>query len=91
MDWKLFATAFTTVFLAELGDKTQLATATFAAAGGSRWVIFAASASALSLSALLATLVGSSLGKVVSPQLLMRLAGVGFIAVGVWVLASSRS
>ncbi len=45
MDWKVFATVFGTVFLAELGDKTQLATVLFAAEGNvSLWTIFAGAA-----------------------------------------------
>jgi putative Ca2+/H+ antiporter (TMEM165/GDT1 family) len=50
MDWKVFATVFSTVFLAELGDKTQLATVLFASrSAASLWTIFIAASVALVL------------------------------------------
>ena len=91
MDWKLALTTFTTVFLAELGDKTQLATLTFASSGHSRWAVFIGSACALVLTSALAVLAGEAVTRVVSPNLLKRVAGVAFVAIGVWVLYSSRS
>jgi Ca2+/H+ antiporter, TMEM165/GDT1 family len=91
MDWKLALTTFTTVFLAELGDKTQLATMTFASSGQSRWAVFAGSASALVLTSALAVLAGEAVTRVVSPTLLKRIAGVAFVAIGAWVLFDSRS
>ena len=52
VNWQSFAPVFVTIFLAEIGDKTQLATVLFAADGkASRWLVFAAAASALVLSA----------------------------------------
>jgi len=89
MDPKLFATVFLTIFVAELGDKTQLATVLYAAdASHPRLTVFAASAAALVLSAGLGVLAGSLLADVVSPRVVRWVAGLGFIAVGVWVLAS---
>jgi putative Ca2+/H+ antiporter (TMEM165/GDT1 family) len=82
---------FVTVFLAELGDKTQLATLMFAAeANSSRLGIFLASASALVLSSLIAVLVGSQLTAYVPPRVLKLAAGCGFIAIGIWVLVDLR-
>ncbi|NDY43663.1 TMEM165/GDT1 family protein, partial [Dissulfurirhabdus thermomarina] len=63
MDPKLFLTTFTAVFLAELGDKTQLATVGFAAGSGARWTVFAAASSALVLSTLVGVLVGGAAGE----------------------------
>ena len=88
-EWKMLAVIFGTVFLAEIGDKTQLATMLFSARGeASRWVVFAGSASALVLAAGIGVLVGSQIERFVSPQALKIVAGVGFILVGVWTLVS---
>ena len=87
MDPKLFATVFTTVFVAELGDKTQLATLLYAAdAAHPRLTVFAASACALVLTSAIAVAAGGAVSQVVSPRLLRWIAGLGFIAVGLWVL-----
>lgn len=78
-----------TVFLAEIGDKTQLATMLFSAdAKTSKWMVFFGSATALVLAAGIGVLVGSQLEKFVSPSTLKWLAGFGFIGVGVWTLVS---
>ena len=81
---------FGTVFLAEIGDKTQLATMLFAAdpKAVSKWSVFAGSASALVLAAAIGVLVGVGLERAISPRVLKILAGIGFIAVGVWTLIS---
>ena len=90
MDWKLAATTFGTVFLAELGDKTQLATLVFATGGRSRLPVFLGAAAALVATSALAVLAGDAVSRVVSPTLLKRIAGVAFVAIGGWVLWSSR-
>lgn len=78
---------FIAVFLAELGDKTQLATMLFAAQPGARpAAVFVAAATALVASALLAVVVGATLGQWLPAERVRPLAGVGFIAVGVWIL-----
>jgi putative Ca2+/H+ antiporter (TMEM165/GDT1 family) len=87
--WQAFLTVFLTVFLAEIGDKTQLATLLFSAKGEtSKWVVFAGSASALVLAAGIGVLVGGALERIVSPATLKIVAGLGFIAVGVWTLVA---
>ena len=89
MDLKLFATVFASVFVAELGDKTQLATLLFASdAARPKLTVFAASASALVLTSALGVLAGSFVAEYLSPKLLRWVAGLGFLAVGVWVLAA---
>jgi putative Ca2+/H+ antiporter (TMEM165/GDT1 family) len=90
MDWKLALTTFVTVFLAELGDKTQLATLTFAAESRSRWPVFLGSASALVATSALAVVGGEAIARVVPPILLKRIAGLAFVLIGAWVLWSSR-
>lgn len=83
---------FVTIFLAELGDKTQLATLLFAAdLHTSKLGVFAASSAALILSSLLAVLLGAQLSVYVSPKMLKLLAGVGFVAVGIWTLLDARA
>ena len=86
---RAFFTVFTTVFIAEIGDKTQLATMLFASeAKVSKWIIFAGSALALTLAAAIGVLVGAQLEKFVSPRTLKVVAGVGFIAIGLWTIVS---
>lgn len=83
---------FVTVFLAELGDKTQVATLLFAADPRlSRLGVFVASAGALALSSLLAVLVGGQLSTVLSPRLLKGIAGAGFVLIGLWTLLDLRN
>jgi putative Ca2+/H+ antiporter (TMEM165/GDT1 family) len=86
MEWKLFTSTFAVVFIAELGDKTQLATLSLAAGGSSRWVVFLGSALALVASAAIAVIVGAALVKVIPPIWLKRGAGVIFIVLGVLYL-----
>ena len=89
MFWKTFVTVLTTVFLAEIGDKTQLATMLFSAkANTSRWAVFLGSSMALVLAAGIGVLIGGQLEKFISPQTLKWIAGFGFIAVGIWTLIS---
>jgi putative Ca2+/H+ antiporter (TMEM165/GDT1 family) len=89
IDPKLFATVFATVFIAELGDKTQLATLLYASdASHSRITVFAAAAAALVVSSALGVLAGSLVAEYVDPRHVRWVAGFGFIAVGVWVLLS---
>jgi putative Ca2+/H+ antiporter (TMEM165/GDT1 family) len=87
MDPKLFLTVFATVFVAELGDKTQLATLLYASdASRSKLTVFAASATALVVSSALGVLAGGLVAEHVKPATVRWIAGLGFIAVGVWVL-----
>ena len=85
--WKSFATVFAAIFIAEIGDKTQLATLLFSAEGQtSRWIIFAGSAAALVAAAAIGVIVGAQLERFVKPQTLKIVAGAGFIAIGVWTI-----
>ena len=88
MDPQLFLTVFTTVFVAELGDKTQLATLLYASdAANPKLTVFTASASALVLTSLLGVAAGGLLAQHVDPRWMSWIAGAGFIAIGVWTLA----
>ncbi len=86
MDWKLFASAFAAIFVAEIGDKTQLATLSLSSGGSSRWVVFAGSALALVTTSALAVVGGEALTRIVPPFWLRRAAGVAFLALGAWFL-----
>ena len=87
MDLKLFAVTFFAILLAELGDKTQLATLLYASdADHPKMTIFAASAAALVLTSALGVLGGSLIGEYVSPKVVRWVAGFSFIGVGLWVL-----
>jgi len=87
MDLKTLFTVFGSVFVAELGDKTQLATLLFASEKEvSKLTVFIGSASALVLTSALGVLVGALLSEHINGRYLHYLAGAGFIAIGVWTL-----
>ncbi len=87
MDWKVLVTVFSAVFIAELGDKTQLATMLFAADKEvSKWTVFFGASMALVVASAIGVIVGSTLSAYVSEKLLHYIAGTGFIAIGVWTL-----
>jgi putative Ca2+/H+ antiporter (TMEM165/GDT1 family) len=87
MDLKALATVFASVFIAELGDKTQIATLLFATdhAVGKLTVFIAASA-ALVVATGIGVLAGGFVSQHVGPSALKYVAGTGFIAIGVWTL-----
>lgn len=90
MDWKILATVFTTVFIAELGDKTQLATLLFATDREvNKWVVFIGASTALILTSALGVLAGGLISQTVSEKQLHFVAGIGFIAIGIWTLVKS--
>ena len=87
MDWKIFATVFGTVFLAELGDKTQLATLLFASKNaGVLWTIFLGASAALVLASAIGVAAGALVAQYVNPRYLSYAAGVGFIVIGAWTI-----
>ncbi|RQW91398.1 MAG: TMEM165/GDT1 family protein [Geobacter sp.] len=87
MDIKILLTVFTTVFLAELGDKTQLATLLFAADKDvSKWTVFIGASMALVVASGIGVLAGGFVSQYVSEKYLSYLAGVGFIVIGIWTL-----
>ena len=87
MDFKILSTVFASVFIAELGDKTQLATMLFASDKDiSKLTVFAGASLALILTSALGVVAGSALSQYVSEKVLHYLAGTGFIAIGIWTL-----
>jgi putative Ca2+/H+ antiporter (TMEM165/GDT1 family) len=84
---KPYLAVFVSVFIAELGDKTQLATLLFASDPTvSRVGVFLAAAAALVASSLLAVLAGAGLGSAIAPGILKTMAAIAFIAIGLWML-----
>jgi Ca2+/H+ antiporter, TMEM165/GDT1 family len=88
MDWKLFLTTFGAIFMAEMGDKTQLATLSMSASGASRWVVFAGSALALVATSAIAVVFGEAIARVIPPIWIKRAAGVIFLVLGCMYLFS---
>jgi putative Ca2+/H+ antiporter (TMEM165/GDT1 family) len=85
---RAFLTIFATVLLAELGDKTQLATMLFATdKENPKLVVFLAAAGALITASAIAVLAGGLVGKYVNPKYLSWIAGAGFIGIGIWTIA----
>jgi putative Ca2+/H+ antiporter (TMEM165/GDT1 family) len=90
MDWKIFLTIFTAVFIAELGDKTQLATMLFAADREvSKYTVFIAASAALVVATALGVLAGSLLSEYINEKYLHYIAGIGFITIGAYTLYSA--
>jgi putative Ca2+/H+ antiporter (TMEM165/GDT1 family) len=90
MDVRLLVTVFATVLLAELGDKTQVSTMMFAASpDASKLSVFLGSALALVVSSAIGVVAGAFVGSWLNPTLVTRLAGLGFILVGVWTLTKT--
>ncbi|CAD5984343.1 hypothetical protein PCC9214_05257 [Planktothrix tepida] len=73
--WKIFVSTFITIFLAEIGDKTQLTTLLMTAESHAPWIVFAGAGSALVLTSLLGVLLGQWLATRISPRTLERAAG----------------
>jgi len=86
MNWEIVLSTFIVVFLAELGDKTQLSTMTLAASKNASWSVFLGSALALVLSSLLGVLVGANLYRVVPAHVIKYVGGGVFVVFGVLML-----
>ena len=87
MDPKLFATVFATVFLAEIGDKTQLATMLYAGQHrAGKGTVFLAASLALVIVTAIGVLAGDLVARTVPERTLRWIAGAGFLAIGAWTL-----
>jgi putative Ca2+/H+ antiporter (TMEM165/GDT1 family) len=86
MDWRVFLTTFGVIFLAEMGDKTQLAAMSMAAQTKKPWAVFIAAALALTAVSAIGVLVGSVLGNYLPLLWIKRVAAVAFIVIGVLIL-----
>ena len=91
MDFPLLFSTFLTVFLAELGDKTQLATVALSGTSNRPLAVFLGSSSALVLASLIGALAGGSIAAVIRTDVLQLLASIGFLVIGgrlLWPLVS---
>lgn len=87
MEYKLLITVFAAVFIAELGDKTQLATMLFAANKEvSKLTVFVGASLALIVASAIGVLAGSAISQYVGEKLLHYIAGIGFLGIGIWTL-----
>lgn len=87
MDWKIFLLIFASVFIAELGDKTQIATMLFATDKEvSKYLVFFAASAALIVASAIGVLAGSLLSDFINEKYLHYFAGVGFIVIGLITL-----
>ena len=86
MDWRIFLTTFGVIFLAEMGDKTQLAAMTMAAESKRPWMVFLGAALALATVSAIGVMAGSVIGNYVPLIWIKRAAAVVFIAIGVLIL-----
>src|SRR5690242_15177774 len=86
MDVRVFLTTFGVIFLAEMGDKTQLAAMTMAADSKKPWAVFLGASLALAAVSALGVLVGSLVGDYVPIEWVKRVAAMAFIVIGVLML-----
>lgn len=87
MDWKIFGTAFLTLFLAELGDKTQLAVITMTSSTESKLSVLLGASLALVVVTVIGVAVGGVLSQYIPTEWLQRIVAVAFILIGVLMLA----
>jgi len=90
MDIKIISTVFVAIFIAELGDKTQLATLLFASGKDvSKMSVFIGASLALIAASGIGVLVGALISSSVNEKYLRYIAGAGFIAIGIWTLVKA--
>jgi putative Ca2+/H+ antiporter (TMEM165/GDT1 family) len=86
MDWRVLLTTFGVIFLAEMGDKTQLAAMTMAAQSKKPWAVFIGAALALTAVSAIGVLVGGIIGNYVPLVWVKRVAAIAFIVIGILIL-----
>src|SRR5687768_6578416 len=86
MDWRVLLTTFGIIFLAEMGDKTQLAAMTMAADKKRPWEVFLGASLALAAVSAVGILVGTALGHYLPLDWIKRVAGAAFVVIGVLIL-----
>lgn len=87
---KIFMVTFITIFLAELGDKTQIATLLFASnKEHSKLIVFLGAALALVITSAIGVFLGSVLSNYINEKTLKYMGGIGFLVMGLWTLMAS--
>ncbi len=86
MDWQVFTTTFTMIFIAEMGDKTQFAALAASAGSKSTISVLLAVVLALSIAGILGVVAGKYLGEFLNPQYIKWVSGTLFIGIGLWIL-----
>jgi putative Ca2+/H+ antiporter (TMEM165/GDT1 family) len=89
INWQVIGSAFLMIFLAELGDKTQLSTFAFASQSKSPLSVFLGASLALVLSSLLGVALGGLIGRFVPERIMKVLAAAVFLGFGVWTLVEA--
>jgi putative Ca2+/H+ antiporter (TMEM165/GDT1 family) len=84
--WRVFVSTFITIFLAELGDKTQVTTLLMSAQSESPWIVFLGAGSALIATSLIGVLVGQWLARRLAPKTLDTAAGTVLLGITLWLL-----
>jgi putative Ca2+/H+ antiporter (TMEM165/GDT1 family) len=87
MDWRTLVATFGAIFLAEMGDKTQLAAVTMAAQSGKPWAVLAGASLALVAVSAIGVAAGAALGATLPVDWVKRAAAFVFIAIGALMLA----
>jgi putative Ca2+/H+ antiporter (TMEM165/GDT1 family) len=86
MDWRVLFTTFGIIFLAEMGDKTQLAAMTMAAEKKRPWEVFFGASLALVTVSAVGIIVGTALGQYLPVEWIKRVAGAAFVVIGLLIL-----
>ena len=89
INWQVLGSAFLMIFLAELGDKTQLSTFAFASQSKSPLSVFLGASLALVLSSLIGVALGGLIGRFVPERIMKVLAAIVFLGFGVWTLVEA--
>ena len=86
MDWQLFGLSFITVFLAEIGDKSQLAAIALGGSSKSPRAVFFGSITALILASFIGVIIGGGVAQIIPTKLLKSLAAIGFVIMALKLL-----
>jgi putative Ca2+/H+ antiporter (TMEM165/GDT1 family) len=85
VDWKIFIATFSTIFIAEIGDKTQFAAIAASAQTDSTWSVLMATVLALALAGAIGVLLGSVLSNYIDPHKMRYFSAAAFIGMGIWI------